>query len=36
MEKEQEKIALQLNIYRKENKQHQIKNQRLSYHRFVP
>jgi hypothetical protein len=27
MEKEQEKIALQPNIYRKENKQHQIENQ---------
>jgi hypothetical protein len=29
MEKEQEKITLQPNIYRKENKQHQIENQRL-------
>jgi hypothetical protein len=29
MEKEQEKITLQPNIYRKVNKQHQIENQRL-------
>jgi hypothetical protein len=36
MEKEQEKITLQPNIYRKENKQHQIENQRLENHRFVP
>jgi hypothetical protein len=35
-EKEREKITLQPNIYRKENKQHQIENQRLSCHRFVP
>jgi hypothetical protein len=34
MEKEQEKIAPQPNIYRKENKQHQIENQRLSNHPF--
>ena len=36
MEKEQEKITLQPNIYRKENKQHQIENQRLWYHPFRP
>jgi hypothetical protein len=34
MEKEQKKITLQSNIYRKENRQHQIENQRLSYHPF--
>jgi hypothetical protein len=36
MEKEQEKITLQPNIYRKENKQHQIENQRLSSHHLRP
>jgi hypothetical protein len=36
MEKEQENITLQPNIYRKENKQHQIENQRLSCHPFGP
>jgi hypothetical protein len=30
IEKEQEKITLQPNIYRKEKKKHQIENQRLS------
>jgi hypothetical protein len=34
--KEPEKVTLQPNIYRKENKQHQIENQRLSYHPFGP
>ena len=34
MEKEREKITLQPNIYRKENKRHQIENQRLSIHPF--
>jgi hypothetical protein len=34
MEKEQEKITLQPKIYRKENKQHQIENQRLSIDPF--
>jgi hypothetical protein len=33
MEKEQETIILQPNIYRKENKQPHIENQRLSCHR---
>jgi hypothetical protein len=32
MEKEQEKITLQPNIYRRKNKQHQIEHQRLSSH----
>jgi hypothetical protein len=36
MEKGPEKITLQLNIYSKENKQHQIENQRLSNHPFGP
>ena len=36
MEKEPEKITLQPNIYRKENKQHQIGNQRLSCYPFGP
>jgi hypothetical protein len=36
MEKEQEKITLQPNIYRKENNQHQIENQRLSSHPLGP
>jgi hypothetical protein len=36
MEKQQEKITLQPNIYSKENRQHQIENQRLSYHPFGP
>jgi hypothetical protein len=34
MEKEQEKITLRPNIYRKENNQHEIENQRLSSHLF--
>jgi hypothetical protein len=34
MEKEQEKITLQPNIYREENRQHQIENKRLSSHPF--
>jgi hypothetical protein len=36
MEKEQEKITPQPNTDRKENKQHQIENQRLSSHPFEP
>jgi hypothetical protein len=36
MEQEQEKIILQPKIYRKENKQHQIDNQRLSSHPLKP
>lgn len=34
--KEQEKIIPQPNIYWEENKQHQVDNQRLSYHPFGP
>jgi hypothetical protein len=36
MEKEQEKITLQPNVHRKENKRHQIEDQRLSCHPFEP
>jgi hypothetical protein len=36
MKREQEKITLQPNIYRKENKQHQKENQRFSCHPFEP
>jgi hypothetical protein len=36
MEKEQEKIALPLHIYRGENKRHQIENQRLSTYPLGP
>jgi hypothetical protein len=36
MEREHERIALQPNIYRKVNKQHQIENQRLSSYPLRP